>query len=82
MWRKEPIADRTINEQVSHQLISRGMRSPCNITVQAAKGVVTLSGKIEYEHQRSAALQLARRVDGVGRVIDQLHVAPKTSQWK
>jgi hypothetical protein len=43
---------------------------------------VTLSGCIEYEHQRNAAVQAARHLDGVTRVVDQLRVKPKTSPWK
>ncbi len=56
------------------------MRSPCRIAVQTAKGVVTLSGDIEYEHQRNAAVQAARHLDGVSSVVDRLHVKAKTLQ--
>ena len=82
MWHKEIIPDKTINQKVTQQLAARGMRAPCSIAVQTAKGVVTLSGNIEYEHQRNAAMQAARHLDGVSRVVDQLHVKAKTSPWK
>ena len=82
MWRKEVVSDKAINQRITQHLATRGMRSPCRIAVQAARGVVTLTGDIEYEHQRNASLQVARHTDGVTRVIDQLHVKPKTSQWK
>ena len=82
MWRKEVIPDKAINQRITQHLATRGMRSPCRIAVQTARGVVTLTGDIEYEHQRNASLQVARHTDGVTRVIDQLHVKPKTSQWK
>jgi osmotically-inducible protein OsmY len=82
MWHKEIIPDKAINLKITQQLSARGMRAPCRIAVQTTKGVVTLSGDIEYEHQRNAALQAARHLDGVNSVVDQLHVKPKTSQWK
>ena len=82
MWHKEIIPDKTIDQKVAHELSARGMRAPCSIAVQTAKGVVTLSGNIEYEHQRNTAMQAARHLDGVTRVVDQMHVKPKTSPWK
>ena len=82
MWHKEIISDKTINHKVTQELSARGMRAPCSIAVQTNKGVVTLSGNIEYEHQRNAAMQAVRHLDGVSRVVDQLHVKPKTSPWK
>ncbi len=82
MWHKEIIPDKSINQKINQQLVGHGMRSPCHIAVQTAKGVVTLTGSIEYEHQRNAALLVARHMDGVNRVVDQLHVRPKTPQWK
>jgi hypothetical protein len=82
MWHKEIIPDKAINLKVIQQLSARGMRSPCKITVQTAKGVVTLSGDIVYEHQRNAAVQTARHLDGVSSVVDRLHVKPKTSPQK
>jgi hypothetical protein len=82
MWHKEIIPDKMLDQKVTQALAARGMRAPCSIAVQTAKGVVTLSGNIEYEHQRNTAMQAARHLDGVSRVVDQLHVKPKTSPWK
>jgi osmotically-inducible protein OsmY len=79
MWHKEVTSDKAISQKISQQLATRGMRSPCHIAVQIARGSVTLTGDIEYEHQRNAAVQAARRVDGVQRVVDQLHVKARTS---
>jgi hypothetical protein len=82
MWHKEIIPDKTINLKVTQQLSARGMRAPCSIAVQTAKGVVTLSGNIEYEHQRNTAVQAARHLDGVSRVVDNLRVKPKAQPQK
>jgi hypothetical protein len=79
---KEIIPDRTIDQRVTQELSARGMRAPCSIAVHTTKGVVTLSGNIAFEHQRNAAVQATRHLDGVTRVIDQMHVKAKTSPWK
>ncbi len=81
MLHKSPIPDRIINQKVTQQLISRGIRAPCAVEVQTARGTVTVSGKVEYEHQRSAVLRIVRDVEGVANVVDQLHVMQKTSVW-
>ena len=82
MWHKEVISDKAIDQKVTQQLSARGMRSPCRIAVQTAKGVVTLSGDIEFEHQRNTAVQAARHLDGVSSVVDRLHVKAKMSPQK
>ena len=72
--RKNPISDRDLNQKVSQSLSSHGMRPPCKVAVTSMKGTVTLSGQIQYEHQRQLAKQTARNVDGVDRIVDQLQV--------
>jgi osmotically-inducible protein OsmY len=46
------------------------------IDVDTDHGVVTLKGKVESENARQQAVQIARGVDGVTRVEDQLTIAP------
>jgi osmotically-inducible protein OsmY len=82
MLRKNPVPDKAINQKVARQLISHGFRAPCNIEAQTNRGVVTLSGKIEFEYQRAAVLRAIHQVDGISSVIDHLQVIPKTVQWK
>jgi hypothetical protein len=76
------VSDQTIIQKVTRQLSNRGMQSPCHIAVVARRGAVTLSGTIQYEHQRLAALHAARGVDGVRQVMDQLHVESKNQPQK
>lgn len=66
--------DRAITQQVNQKLSMRGVRSPCRVDVQTKNGDVTLTGMIQYPHQRAAALQAAGNITGVRRVIDQLKV--------
>jgi hypothetical protein len=74
------VPDASIIQKVTRSLSNHGMRSPCHIAVAARKGDVTLSGTIQFEYQRIAALHAARGIDGVRRVMDQLKVQAKAVQ--
>ena len=76
MDRKEPISDETITKNATRQIAARGLRSPCHIRVQTRKGEVTLSGTVPYVHQRDAAVQAIRTVDGIRRVKEEIKVKP------
>jgi len=79
---KATLPDNEITQKVSQQLAGRGMRPPCRINVVTSKGCVTLSGMIQYEHQRRSAVQTARGVGGVQRVTESLQVMPSSQHWK
>jgi osmotically-inducible protein OsmY len=66
--------DQTITNQVLLKLANRGIRSPCTVAVQTNKGEVTLSGTVQYSHQKAAAVQAATGITGVRRVIDNTTV--------
>jgi osmotically-inducible protein OsmY len=68
------ISDQAITQQVNNKLANRGLRSPCKVAVQTNKGDVTLSGSVQFGHQKGAAVSAAGGVTGVRRVIDQLTV--------
>jgi osmotically-inducible protein OsmY len=74
--------DSSITQSVSQQLSTRGLRAPCHVRVVTTGGSVTLSGMIQYEHQRRVAVQAARGVAGVQRVVDQMQVIPSNQHWK
>lgn len=74
MDRKVPLSDATISKNVSQQLAGRGLRSPCRIQVQTRNGEVTLSGTVQFVHQRDAAVQAIRTVEGVTRIVEKLKV--------
>ncbi|HJT33080.1 MAG TPA: BON domain-containing protein [Pirellulales bacterium] len=76
MDRKVPLRDADISQNVTRQLAGRGLRSPCEIRVQTRNGEVTLSGTVQYVHQRDAAVQAIRTVEGVKRVVEKLKVTP------
>jgi osmotically-inducible protein OsmY len=50
------------------------MPKPVTIAVEAQGNVVTLRGTVETFRQRHAAIDVARQIEGVGEIDDQLHV--------
>ena len=74
--------DHAITLKVNQRLASRGMRPPCHIGVVTSTGNVTLSGMIQFEHQRRSAVQAARGVEGVQGVFERLQVIPAAQHWK
>ena len=69
-----PVQDKTITRQVQGKLTGRGLGSPCHISVETRKGEVTLTGSVQYAHQKSTAVQAANGIGGVKRVMDRLMV--------
>lgn len=59
-----------------------GIRAPCSVRVASGKGCVTLSGTIQYEHQRAIALRAIRTIAGVQRVVDQMQIIPSGQHWQ
>jgi osmotically-inducible protein OsmY len=76
MLRKDKVPDSKITQQVNQKLSGGGLRPPSRVTVTSSNGDVTLTGNIQYEHQRQAAMQATRGIDGIRRVIDRLLVLP------
>jgi hyperosmotically inducible protein len=72
--RATQMSDRTIAQQVQNKLAGRGLSSPCHLAVETRNGEVTLSGFVQYAHQKSTAVQIANVISGVRRVIDRLIV--------
>jgi osmotically-inducible protein OsmY len=72
--------DDRITQQVTNKLASRGFASPCRLSVQTSNGQVTLSGIVQYAHQKGAAVSAVSGMTGVRRVIDQITVKPATNR--
>jgi osmotically-inducible protein OsmY len=82
MFAKMSSQDQRVYNSVVRQLTNRGVRAPCKVVVSNRDGSITLSGQIEYEHQRRTAVRAAQNTPGVKRVLDQLHVISKNSPAK
>ena len=70
------VPDNRILRSAERQLASRGVRPPSRVVVNCNNGTVTLTGTIQYEHQRHTAVQAVQTVEGVRSVNDQLRVTP------
>ena len=69
-----PVGDSSITKQVQGRLAGRGLGTPCRIVVATNKGEVTLTGTVQQKHQVGAAMQAARAIGGVKRVVDRLTI--------
>jgi len=69
--------DQIITQHVNNKLAKGGICTPCRVSVQTKNGDVTLSGTVQYIHQKGAAMKAASGIAGVRRVVDQMSVKPR-----
>jgi len=67
--------DKTLLKDVNKRLMRNS--SQTKITASVDGGRVTLTGTLQYEHQRRNVLRSASYVNGVRNVVDQMTVQPK-----
>jgi len=73
------IDDAALTASVNAALVADKPSNFTRIDVDTTSGVVSLTGTVETPEQKKRAEQLASRVDGVKRVINNLQIAGKTS---
>ena len=73
------VDDATITASVKSTLVADKAANLTRIDVDTNSGVVALNGTVESAEQKTRAEQLARRVDGVRSVINNLQVQKRTS---
>jgi osmotically-inducible protein OsmY len=71
MFSRNEVPDKELLKTVNRKL-SRSGGSQSRITATIQKGVVTLSGKIAYENQRTPIVKSVSSVPGVRSVTDML----------
>ena len=69
------ISDAAINGKVKATLAADGLVKARNIDVDTVRGVVTMNGTVNSAAERSQAISLARKVDGVVEVKSNLKIA-------
>jgi hyperosmotically inducible protein len=72
----ETIDDTTITTRVKTAMLNDEQVGGLSIDVDTFKGVVTLSGRVESETERTRAIAIARQTSGVVEVKDALQVQP------
>lgn len=70
------IDDATVATKVKAALVENELSSGLEINVEVYKGSVQLSGFVESEAQKTAALATAGKVDGARQVLDAVVVLP------
>ena len=71
----EYVSDATLTTKVHTALANDvGMRTMYSINVDSDKGVVTLKGKVDSEATKQRAEEVAKRVNGVNSVKNELQV--------
>jgi hyperosmotically inducible protein len=73
------VDDATITASVKSTLVADKAANLTRIDVDTNSGVVALNGTVESGEQKARAEQLARRVDGVRNVINNLQVQKRAS---
>jgi len=68
----EDIAQRAVQMLDWNVIVPRGA-----VKVRVAKGLVTLSGQVDWEHQRRAAEDVVHRLRGVLAVVNQIMLKPR-----
>lgn len=68
------IDDATITAKVKLKLIEDPITKARKIDVDTVNGVVTLTGIVESENQKKKAIEHAKSVSGVVKVIDNLQI--------
>ena len=73
------VDDATITASVKSTLVADKAANLTRIDVDTNSGVVALNGTVESGEQKARAEQLARRVDGVRNVINNLQIQKRPS---
>lgn len=74
--------DADLKRRVTTFLAERHRPALRHIEVQAEQGTVTLRGKVETFHEKQLSAQLARRVAGVVRLVDEVIVGSNAHDSK
>ncbi len=68
------VSDDSIYDNVRRKLASDPVVKGGALEVDVQQGVVTLKGAVELEKQKTRAEKIAKKVDGVRKVVNQLEV--------
>jgi osmotically-inducible protein OsmY len=71
--------DYQITRSVINKLASRGF-GEAHLTVCTSNGLVTVTGRVQYAHQKQAAIKAIAGMAGIRRVVNQVAVKPATKR--
>ena len=67
--------DKALLKDVTKRLMRTGTQT--KVTAAVSSGAVTLTGALQYEHQRRTMIRAVNQVSGIRNVVDQMTVQPK-----
>jgi osmotically-inducible protein OsmY len=70
----DKLTDASITTRLKARFGSETLLEGSDVDVQTSDHVVTLTGRVRTDAARDRSIELARTLDGVQRVIDELHV--------
>lgn len=75
-------ADKNISDDSLHDMVMRKLADDADVkggglNIEVKDGVVTLRGKLETEKQIQKAEKLAKKVNGVKKVVNEISLAKK-----
>jgi osmotically-inducible protein OsmY len=73
---QQDVDDATLTAKIKTKLIADGRVSPTRVSVETAAGIVTLKGTVPTQVEKTAAEQVARTVEGVKEVRNEVTVDP------
>ena len=79
---EQQVNDLQITTSVKSKLASDvGLSTVPNISVNSTNGVVTLAGQVDTTEIKAKAVEIARAVPKVTRVVDNLQVTTRPTGW-
>jgi hyperosmotically inducible periplasmic protein len=78
----QAVDDSAITAKVKSKLATDSDTSAIRISVETKEGVVTLTGNVPTDTEKSKAETLAKNTDGVKRVQNEIKVTPESSSTK
>lgn len=79
MFGRNDVPDKALLKTVNQRLGQTGTGSQSKVTASVQRGTVTLTGKIQYERQRTPIVKAISNITGVRQVIDQLQTPPTSA---
>jgi osmotically-inducible protein OsmY len=80
MLGRNQIPDKDLLKAVNQRLMRSGTGSQTRVTASVQKGMVTLTGTLQYAIQRNPIMKAVQSVPGISRIVDQMVLVPKKPQ--
>ena len=77
MLHRNEVPDKSLRQTINQRLDRTGTSSQTRFSAAVQRGIVTLSGILQYESQRSPIVRAVSNIAGVRHVIDQLRLGEK-----